>query len=157
MKTEHRTDDVRIVEVESIAVAALEHRGHPNRMGDSTRRFIQWRRENGLPPKTSATYNVVYKHTDDDCHYDLCAATSRDVLANAAGVIGKTIPGGRCALLRHVGTEDALGNTVNFLYATWLPQSGEDLRDFPLYLHRVNMFPDVPEHEWITDVYLPLQ
>jgi len=152
-----RIDDVRIVDVEPIGVAVLEHRGHPNAMGASTRRFIEWRRQNGLPPRTSATYNVVYKNTDDDCHYDLCAATERDVPENAAGVVRKTIPGGRCALLRHVGTEDALGTAVNFVYATWLPQSGEELRDFPLYFHRVNLFPDVPEHEWITDIYLPLR
>ena len=152
-----RIDDVRIVDVEQIGVAVLEHRGHRNDMGASTRRFVEWRRQNGLPPKTSATYNVVYKHAADDCHYDLCAATSRAVADNAYGVVGKTIPAGRCALLRHVGTEDALGNAVSFLYATWLPQSGEKLRDFPLYFHRVNLFPDVPEHEWITDIYLPLR
>jgi AraC family transcriptional regulator len=157
MKTDYQTDDVWIVDAVPIAVAAFEHRGHPNLIGDSTRRFIEWRRRNGLPPKASATYNVVYKHTDDDCHYDLCAASPPAVAANDYGVVGKTIPGGRCASLRHVGTEDALGDAVNFLYATWLPQSGEELRDFPLYFHRVNMFPDVPEHEWITDIYLPLK
>jgi AraC family transcriptional regulator len=156
MKTDYQPGDVRIVDVDAIAVAAFEHRGHPDRIGDSTRRFIEWRRQNGLPPKTSATYNVVYKHTDDECHYDLCAATSLAVADNAHGVVGKTIPAGRCALLRHVGTEDALGAAIDFLYATWLPQSGEELRDLPVYFHRINMFPDVPEHDWITDIYLPL-
>jgi hypothetical protein len=28
---------------------------------------------------------------------------------------------------------------------------------FPLSFHRVNLFPDVPEHETITSIYLPLQ
>jgi AraC family transcriptional regulator len=157
MNPHYRLDDVRIVDVDATPVAVLEHRGHPNGLGDSTRRFIEWRRQNGLPPRTSATYNVVHKHTDDDCHYELCAATSRDVTANPYGVVRKTIPGGRCALLRHVGTEDSLDAAVNFVYATWLPQSGEALRDFPMYFHRLNMFPDVPEHEWITDIYLPLR
>ena len=157
MKPAYRIDDVQIVAVDSVDVAALEHRGHPNHLGDSTRRFIEWRRQNGLPPKTSATYNVVYEHANDRCRYDLCAATTRDVAANAHGVVAKTIPGGRCARLRHVGSEDALEAAVTFLYATWLPQSGEDLRDFPVYFHRVNLFPDVPEHEWITDIYLPLR
>jgi hypothetical protein len=30
------------------------------------------------------------------------------------------------------------------------------LRDFPIYLQRVKFFPDVPENEAITDVFLPL-
>ena len=157
MTPAYRIDDVQIVDVDAVRVAALEYRGHPDRLGDATRRFIEWRRQNGLPPGKSATYNVVYEHTGDDCRYDLCAATGRDVDANLHGVVGKTIPGGRCARLRHVGSEEALAAAVTFLYATWLPQSGAELRDFPLYFHRVNMFPDVPERDWITDVYLPLR
>ena len=46
---------------------------------------------------------------------------------------------------------------LNFLYSVWLPQSGEEPRDFPLFLQRVRMFPDVPEHEAITDVFLPIK
>jgi len=38
----------------------------------------------------------------------------------------------------------------------WLHLSGETLRDFPLILHRIQLFPDVPEHEAVTDVMLPL-
>jgi len=29
--------------------------------------------------------------------------------------------------------------------------------DFPVFFHYVNVGPDVPEHEMITDVYLPLR
>jgi AraC family transcriptional regulator len=55
--------------------------------------------------------------------------------------VQKLIPGGRCAVLRHIGSEDHLGETVSFLYSQWLPQSGEELRDFPLYFQRVLVFP----------------
>jgi len=37
------------------------------------------------------------------------------------------------------------------------PASGEALRDLPSVFHYVNVGPDVPEHEMITDVYLPLR
>jgi AraC family transcriptional regulator len=79
------------------------------------------------------------------------------VTPNAFGVVSKTIPGGRCAVLRHVGSDDNLAATVRYLYAEWLPQSGEEPRDFPLFLQRVRFFPDVPEHEAATDVFLPLK
>jgi AraC family transcriptional regulator len=46
---------------------------------------------------------------------------------------------------------------VIYLYAEWLPNSGEELRDYPLYFQRIRFFPDVPEHEAVTDIFLPLR
>jgi len=34
---------------------------------------------------------------------------------------------------------------------------GEELRDFPLFMQRVKFFPDVPDSEAVTDIYLPLR
>ncbi len=70
--------------------------------------------------------------------------------------MGKIIPGGRCTVLRYTGSNDNLDAAVRYLYSEWLPQSGEELRDFPLYFERVSFFPDVPESEAINDVFLPL-
>jgi len=84
-------------------------------------------------------------------------ATDRDVVPNDARILVRTIPGGRHAVLRHVGTEDSFGAALVYLYGTWLPQSGEEPRDSPLYCQRVRFFPDVPEHEAVTDIFLPLK
>jgi AraC family transcriptional regulator len=141
-------------------VAALEHHGEPQRLGVSIRKFIEWRKQNGLPPTSHATFNLAYCNpveTDpEDFRFDICVATDGEVKENAQGVVPKTIPGGRCAVLRHVGSDDLLGAAAAYLYSTWLPESGEELRDFPLFFQRVKFFPDVPEHEAITDVFLPL-
>jgi AraC family transcriptional regulator len=71
--------------------------------------------------------------------------------------VAKIIPAGRCAVLRHVGTDDTLGQAISTLYQQWLPQSGEALRDYPLYFRRVVFFPEVPENEAITDIFLPIK
>ncbi len=84
-------------------------------------------------------------------------ATDKPIAPNSQGVVAKAIPGGRCALLRHVGSEDTLAETIRYLYSHWLPRSGAEPRDFPLFLQPVTSFPEVPEHEAITDVFLPLQ
>ena len=161
MKTEHRAEDVQIVSFPDTRVAVLEHRGDPSQIGSSVRRFIEWRRENHLPPGASATFNILYGDpaTTPPAEYrcDLCAATDRGVAENPFGVVEKTIPGGRCAVLRHVGSDDTLGEALRYLYAGWLPASGEEPRDFPPYLQRVRFFPDVPEHEAVVDLFLPLQ
>jgi AraC family transcriptional regulator len=161
MKPAHRSEDVQLVDFPTTRVAVLEHRGDPRRIGDTIRRFIDWRRQNGLPPSTSATFNLLYGDPattpPDEFRLDLCAAVTRPVAENAQGVVGREIPAGRCARLRHVGSDDTFGETFEFLYAKWLPASGHEPRDFPLFLQRVRFFPDVPEHEAVTDVFLPLR
>jgi AraC family transcriptional regulator len=152
---------VRVVDFPETRVAVLEHRGPPERLGESLRRFIAWRKEAGLPPRLSATFNVLHDDPEQvppEAHrFGLCAATARPVGENPYGVVPGVLPGGRCAVLRHVGSDDTLAATVRFLYAQWLPASGEELRDFPPFLQRVTFFPDVPEHEAVTDVFLPLR
>ncbi|MGC4090543.1 MAG: AraC family transcriptional regulator [Polyangiaceae bacterium] len=161
MKTEHSPEDVRIVNFEETRVAALEHRGDPNRVGESVRKFIEWRKQSDLRPPLSATYNLLWNDPEstspDQFRLDICAGTPRPVPANTHGVVEKVIPAGRCAVLRHVGSEESLFAAVHYLYATWLPGSGEEPRDFPLFLQRVRFFPDVPEREAVTDVFLPLR
>ena len=150
---------VTLVDVAETPVAVLEHRGDPNLIGDSNRQFIAWRKQQHLPPARNATFNILYDDEVDpaDYRFDLCVATERDIEDNPYGIVRKTIPAGRCAVLRHIGSDDTLRQSVSYLYSEWLPQSGEEPRDFPLYLQRVRFFPDVPEHEAIVDIFLPLK
>lgn len=161
MKPQTSFEDIRIVNFPETRIAVLEHRGDPQRIGDTVRQFIDWRKQNHLPPRLSATYNLFYDDpaavAPEDFRMDICAATDKDIPLNEHGVIAKTISAGRCAVLRHIGSNDTLPATVHLLYAEWLPQSGEELRDFPLFFQRVSFFPDVAESEAVTDVFLPLK
>ncbi len=160
MQTSLQSEQVRIVDFPGAKVAVLEHRGDPRAIGDSIRKFIEWRKQAGLHPRTSATYNVLYDDpvttAPSEFRFDLCAATDADIEPNASGIVTKMIPAGRCASLRVLGGDAAMADGVRFLYSQWLPNSGEDARDFPLFLQRVKFFPDVPEHEQILDLFLPL-
>jgi AraC family transcriptional regulator len=151
---------VRVVTFPATRVAMLEHRGDPLRLGESIRRFIEFRRANHLAPSRSATFNIVYDDPDEtpsaQFRFGLCAAIDRPVPRNEAGVVEFLIPAGRCALLRHRGSDDQLGRSIRHLYAQWLPGSGEEPREFPLFMQRVAFFPDVADSEAITDIYLPL-
>jgi AraC family transcriptional regulator len=157
----NRADEVRVVEFATTRVAVLEHRGDPAQLDASVQRFVAWRRQNDLPPAASATFNILYDKLPasdpSEFRFDLCAATDRDIAANEFGIISKTIPGGKCAVLRHVGSEAGLGETLYCLYAQWLPDSGEELRNFPVFFQRVSFFPEVPAHQAVTDVFLPLE
>lgn len=152
--------DIRILDFPATPVALLEHRGEPARIGDTIRRFIAWRRGAGLTPDRSATFNIFHDDPEtvptEGFRMDICCSAER-VAPNDAGVIEGLIPAGRCAMVRLTGSSDDLRPAASFLYADWLPRSGEELRDFPMFAQRVCFFPDVPESEAVTDVFLPLR
>jgi AraC family transcriptional regulator len=152
--------EVRIVEFPETKVAVIEHLGSPALEHESVRKLVAWRIENRMTPDRHRTYGVHYNnpHTTPPEQYrvDLCIAVESPVLPNAQGVINKIIPGGRCAVARHVGPRDNITTAVR-LYEEWLPTSGETLRDFPIFFHYVNVGPNVREQDMITDVFLPLR
>jgi AraC family transcriptional regulator len=160
MKTSFAIEDVTIVETPAIPVAVMAHQGDPARIGDTIRRFVAWRKSVGLSPRTSATYNIFPSDpratAPEDFRLDLCAAADH-IAPNEEGVEPGLIPAGRCAKLRVIGSSDDLEPAALFLYRDWLPASGEETRDFPLYCRRVTFFPDAPEHEAVTDLFLPLR
>lgn len=161
MKPENQLAKVKLSTFKDTKVAVLEHRGDPSLIDNSVRKFIDWRKQNNLPPQVSDTFNILYDNpfetSPEKYRFDICASIERDVADNPFGVVEKTIPGGRCAVLRHIGDDANLGESITYLYSNWLPLSGEEPRNFPLFLQRVSFFPDVPEHEAITDVFLPLK
>ncbi|MFO1502346.1 MAG: AraC family transcriptional regulator [Steroidobacteraceae bacterium] len=151
---------VEIVDFPETLVAALEHRGPEHLTYQTSQKFIEWRRANGVKPGQGNTYGVHY--TDhlsvlpENYRLDLCVSIAQPVAENPQGVVTKVIPAGRCARVRNIGTRHELPGP-RYLYETWLPQSGEQLRDYPMFFHYVNVGPGVKEHEMITDIYLPLR
>lgn len=160
MKQTYVREDVSIIDFPETLVGVLEHRGDHRRLGESIRTFIEWRKQNHLPPSKYATFNVFYDDpmttAPEAFRLDLCVAIAAPVAPNAFGIVTKSLPGGRCAMLRHRGTDDTLGDAASFLYRTWLPSSGCEPRDFPLFAQRLTMFPDVPENEATLNLMLPI-
>jgi len=153
--------NVTIVDFSETMIAVLEHRGSHTLVMDSVRKFIDWRKQSGLSPVASShTFGIAY---DDPAVtlpeafcFDVCGEVKQPVPANSQGVVNKRIPEGRCAVVRHIGSTDRISDSVYYLYREWLPESSEELRDFPLFFHYIKRVPETPEHEQVTDVYLPL-
>lgn len=153
---------IDLVSTETVRVAVLTHCGTPERVSDAVACFIDWRKTTGLSPvATSKTFGIAYADPDsvapEDFRYDICGSVSAEIPDNPHGVHNDWIPGGRCARVRHVGSHEKLGPLVQHLYRTWLPESGEELRDFPVYFHFLPLLSSTPEHALETDVYLPLK
>jgi AraC family transcriptional regulator len=153
-------DDVTIRDVPTIPVAIMEHRGDPGQLGNTLQRFIAWRKAAGLHPKTSPTFNIWRSERRPaslaDFSIDLCVGITQPVELNVGMKLGE-IPRGRCAVLRVTGNTGNLEPAALYLYRDWLPASGEETRDFPIYCQRLSLFPQVPEHEAVAELFLPLK
>lgn len=161
MQTTFTRDDVTIRDVPTTKVAIMEHRGDPATLQATLQRFIAWRKAAGLHPRTNPTFNVWRSErrpaSPADYSVDLCVGTDRAIVANGEGIKAGEIPGGRCAVLRVVGYTNNLEPAALYLYRDWLPASGEEARDFPIYCQRLSFFPEVPEHETVAELFLPLK
>lgn len=158
---ERTMKEVNIVVFPTTPVAMLKHRGNPAQVNASAATFIEWRRSSGLSPvERYATYGIAWDDPAsvpaDAFRFDICAVVPQAIPVNAFGVENGEIPGGRCAVIRHQGSLDSIGESVYHLYRHWLPDSGETVRDFPVFFHYLNFVHQVPEHELQTDIYLPL-
>jgi AraC family transcriptional regulator len=155
------TMQVRIVDFAETRVAALEHSGPPGLVNESVRKFIDWRKASGQSPLSSSrTFGIPRNNPDttpgEAFRFDICGEIAEPVAPNAYGVRAITIPGGRCAVVRHTGSTDHVGETIYPIFRDWLPGSGEELRDHPLFFHYLSVFPETPQDEWQTDIYIPL-
>lgn len=160
----HSKDDlmieVEIVTFNATTLAVLEHKGSPANIPQTLAKFIAWRKQQKLSPQKSRTFNLYYDDptmtNPDEYRFDVGAEIKQPLGDNDAGIVTKVIPTGRCAFARVFGPWHQLEHVVDYLYGTWLAQSNEQLRDFPCFVERVNLYPAVPESELITDVYLPI-
>ena len=153
--------DVTIIDFPATDVAVLAHRGAPALLNNTVQQFIGWRKRTGLSPVNhSETFGICYDDPNttpaDQFRFDVCGSVMAPVPENPEGVITGQIPAGRCAVVRHHGSLDEVGQAAYYLYREWLPASGEELRDFPLFFHYRNLRQDTPENELVTDVCLPL-
>lgn len=151
---------VEIVTFPQTPVAMVEHLGPPQQEHQSILRLVAWRKANGLPPSDQhRSYGLHYNDPSavppEEYRVDLCVSFDGDIAPNQFGVTGKVIPQLRCARARHLGSRQRV-TVAEYLYTKWLPQSGEQLADYPVIFHYVNVGPDIREEDMITDVYLPL-
>ncbi|OWJ64826.1 AraC family transcriptional regulator [Inquilinus limosus] len=162
MQITFTADDVTIRDVPPTPVAIMEHRGDRATLGATIQRFIAWRKAAGLSPQTSPTITVFRSErcpaVPADYSMDLCVVTDRPIDADDGQMKPGVIPGGRCAVLRYPGNTNNLEPAALYLYRDWLPASGEEARDFPIYCQRrLSWLPEVPVQDVVVELFLPLR
>lgn len=156
-----QTMEIDIVHFKRTTIAAKEHKGPADRLHETLQQFVAWRKESGPSPKVSRTFNIYYDDPElvaaDSFQLDVGAEIRTSLKPNDCGVVKKVIPDLRCAVSRHHGSWDTLGGSMRRLNSEWLPESGYVAGDFPMFVHRVNLYPQVAEADLLTDIYLPVK
>lgn len=128
-------------------------------LGPGFVRVFDWAGPQGL--MSSATQCIAVYH-------DLPDVTDAEKLRSDVGITVdercqpsgefqvQTVPGGLCAVLRHQGHYDTLGDAYRWLYSVWLPDSGREPGNALPYEVYVNDASQCPPEEWLTDIYIPL-
>jgi len=110
---------------------------------------------------SSRTFGIPYDNPDTTpphaFRFAVCGEMNEAVQPNEFGVHERVIPAGRCAVIRHSGSPDYIGETIYPLYRDWLPSSNEELRDHPLFFQYLSVYPETPLEQWETDIYVPLK
>lgn len=162
MQISYTPEDVEIRDMPPTPVAIVEHRGDRATLDQTIERFIAWRRAAGLSPDTSPTFNIFRSERTPadpaDYSMDLCVGTDTPIDPDDPHVKAGVIPGGRCAVLRVTHDSHNLEPAALYLYRDWLPESGEEVRDFPIYCRRyLTFFPGNAVHNVVAELFLPLK
>lgn len=153
--------NVAIKNMPARRLAVLEHRGDPQRVGESVSKLISWAKSQSvnLKPKAGEAFGFAYddpKLTPADFRFDLGIAIPEHLTLKGE-VVEKRLPEGRYAVAIHKGSRDKIGDTVYALYRNWLPDSGAELADLPCIFCYYNFDHEVAETELLTECWLLLK
>lgn len=118
-------------------------------------------RSEEIPTRLSPVdLGVCFKEEGEKFHPDECfyiAGTEvKSIDKIPDGMMAMTIPAGKYAVFTHKGKLDKLSFTMKYIYGSWLPKSGEKLRDAPdLEIYDQRFKPDSDESE--LDIYIPIE
>lgn len=153
---------VDIKNFNKIRLAIVEHRDDPKFIGESVNKLISWGKAQSieLKPKPGEAFAIAYddpKTTPgSEFRLDLGLKVPEN-LKLEGDIIERYLPSGRYAIAMHKGSRDNIGDTVYFLYREWLPNSGEQLGDFPCVFCYYNFEHEVADTESLTECRLLLK
>ncbi|WP_448566895.1 AraC family transcriptional regulator [Thalassotalea ganghwensis] len=152
--------NVEIVNFEQTPIAIMSHKGPQHQLSQTISKFIAWRKKNKLSPNVSRTFNIIYDDPNvtppEDYRFDLACTYRGSPDVRDENIQFSELPESQCAHIRHTGSDDTLGNAINYLYSHWIVKQQYQLADLPLFIERVSFFPEVAEQDMITDIYLPI-
>ncbi len=152
--------DVSITSVSPKTLIAVAHRGSYMAIGKSfDLLFTTLAQRNLIRPGMP----MVGVYLDDPTSVPEAELRSQaGVIVNepatiAAPLFTTQIRGGDYSVLKYKGPYGDMRAAYDWLYGQWLPSSGRDVADAPVFEEYLNSPRDTPPTELRTDIYLPLK
>jgi AraC family transcriptional regulator len=142
-----------------LEVVSIKHSGSYLQIGQTFDRLGSWLGAHNLITRESRMIALYYDDpatvAEDELRSRACFSII-EVCPLEFPMERVTIAGGRYAVLQHRGAYAALSAAYEWLFGTWLLQSGMELRDAPLFEEYLNTPLDTAPDELLTLIYLPL-
>jgi len=151
--------NVEIRDTPALRLATLRHVGPYNRISEAFARLGTLVNDGELPRSADAMLAVFYDDPETTPALELrsdAALAIPEGVQIPAGLEEQRLPAGRCAVHRHVGPYEELGDVWARLMGEWLPQSGHRVKDAPAYEIYRNTPADVPKQQLVTELCVPL-
>ena len=149
---------VTVAPFEGVRLAAIEHRGDYQAVGNSFAKVLTFFAASGLPFMRS--FGIYFDDPESVPESELRAeaglATNANIPAHAK-IREVKIPASLCASILHKGPYAELERVYRHLFRDWLPTSGYEAGDFPCFEEYLNDPRELPPTEWLTRVNLPLK
>ncbi|KNG94893.1 AraC family transcriptional regulator [Pseudaestuariivita atlantica] len=152
--------DTQITDVPTRRMAALRHKGA---YSEISRTFAKLSAQLAEANAFAHVRGMAAVYFDDPMVTPEPELTSDAgaLLADGAtvpeGLTDLTLPEGKVARFEHRGPYTGLPAAYTWIYATWLPESGEELDDFPSYEVYVNSPLDTAPDDLVTHIFVPLR
>ncbi|WP_144143900.1 GyrI-like domain-containing protein [Paraburkholderia sp. BCC1884] len=157
------TREVVIRNVEPMEVLSVDHVGPYMQIGKAFDGLFGWLAKHNL---LAAQMRMI------GIYYDDPGVVDEDALRSKAGVLlphpvqmsvtvsppvsVAHVRGGQYATLKHTGPYSDMRAAYEWLYGTWLVQSGREAADAPVFEEYLNSPKDTPPGELVTEICLPL-
>lgn len=152
--------EVRILESAPMTGISVEHRGSYLMISRAFDKVFRWARAHDQMNHLTAVVGVYiddpFSIPEAQLRSRACLMFDREVPLDPT-VKRIEIPAGPCAVLRHRGPYADMRLAYQWLYGEWLPSSGRDVADMPVFEVYLNHPRDTVPADLLVDICLPLQ
>ncbi len=142
-----------------VILATLPHRGSYQEIGPVFDRLFMLAQSRGLAAPDVSGFGIYYDDPDQVPTAQLRSRAGVPVASDALlsdGLERFEIPEGRCAVLSFTGPYNEMEAAYNWMFSEWLPTSGVELADFPMFEEYLNDPHTTPAAQLKTRIYMPL-
>jgi AraC family transcriptional regulator len=153
------TMQVEIREAPTRRTLCIEHRGPYYLVGVAFGSLFQWLAVNPIAHAEGIAlyYDDPAITPPDELKSDAGVIVADDFTTNDPAVHVVDVPGGRFAVVTHVGPYEALNAKGSEFYGQWLPKSEHSLRPDPCFELYVNDCASVGPENAITELWIPVE